>query len=177
MEAESSEVTFHGRHPLALSPDALARGCLFTCSWAQATLGHDFLVQTNIFSWAILILFWGLCLPRQNRSKSKLWILNSCPCEDKGNSYHRFFMFCADFVSLFIFAKKANITIVMSCKILIVFFSCMFYSSWFLTIFHHMIFARPKWSSNDNVWNCITCNPSEIFLTHSFQNLPQNKKS
>ena len=31
MEAECLEVTSHGRHPLALSPDAFARGCLFTC--------------------------------------------------------------------------------------------------------------------------------------------------
>ena len=31
MEAECSEVTSHGRHPLSLSPDAFARGCLFTC--------------------------------------------------------------------------------------------------------------------------------------------------
>ena len=31
MEAECSEVTSHGRHPLTLSPDAFARGCLFTC--------------------------------------------------------------------------------------------------------------------------------------------------
>ena len=32
MEAEFSEVTSHGLHPLALSPDVLAHGCLFTCS-------------------------------------------------------------------------------------------------------------------------------------------------
>ena len=36
MEAECSEVTSHGRHPLALSPDAFARGCLFTCFSAVA---------------------------------------------------------------------------------------------------------------------------------------------
>ena len=30
-DAECSEVTSHGRHPVALSPDAFARGRLFTC--------------------------------------------------------------------------------------------------------------------------------------------------
>ena len=38
MEAECSEVTSHGRHPLALSPDAFARGCLFTCFFSVPSL-------------------------------------------------------------------------------------------------------------------------------------------
>ena len=38
MEAECSEVTSHGRHPLALSPDAFARGCLFTCLITHLTV-------------------------------------------------------------------------------------------------------------------------------------------
>ena len=44
MEAECLEVTSHGRHPLALSPDVFARGCLFTC----------FLRLRFLFGWIFL---------------------------------------------------------------------------------------------------------------------------